>query len=249
MNNLYLGFKFALSYFTILPVKFKQEDDLTKKEILNAMVLSLPLVGLILSILTVFIYSFLDSIPWLGAIVSATLYMILYGFIHTEAILDVVDAIYAKHSGKDAYKVIKDPTIGAMGLLYALVFVIIKISAIVYLFLDNLLLEFVSITIISRVCLQFIINFYDFKSSFVSLLKESFSNKCFYLSLLIFSVLIVLLTNFKFLLFIPVAFLISYILARSIKKSLGFLNGDALGFILELVEVILFLMVCYLWLQ
>ncbi len=53
MNNLYLGFKFALSYFTILPVKFKKDDDLSKKEILGATVLSLPLIGLILGFLTI----------------------------------------------------------------------------------------------------------------------------------------------------------------------------------------------------
>ncbi len=33
--------------------------------------------------------------------------------------IDVVDAIYAKLGGKDSYKVIKEPTVGAMGVLYA----------------------------------------------------------------------------------------------------------------------------------
>lgn len=248
MNNLYLGFKFALSYFTVLPVKFKEEDDLSKKEILGATVLFLPLIGLVLGLLTIFVYSFLDSIPWLGAIISASLYMVLYGFIHTEAILDVVDAIYAKHSGKDAYKVIKDPTIGAMGLLYALVFVVVKVSAIVYLFMNNLLLEFVAVVIISRVCIQFSIYFYEFKSSFVNQLKESFSGKSFFFSILLFTILTIVLTSLKFFWFIVAAFILTTLIISFIKKNVGFLNGDALGMTLELVEILLFLGVCYLWL-
>ena len=108
MNNFILGFKFALSYFTILPVKFKEDDDLSKKEILSFMLFSLPLLGLILGFITLVLYHFLADLSWFGATICAVSYIILYGFIHTEAIIDVVDAIYAKHSGKDAYEVIPD---------------------------------------------------------------------------------------------------------------------------------------------
>lgn len=124
MNNFILGFKFALSYFTILPVKFKEDDDLSKKEILSFMLFSLPLLGLILGFITLVLYHLLADLSWFGATICAVSYMILYGFIHTEAIIDVVDAIYAKHSGKDAYEVIKEPTIGAMGVLYAFAFLL-----------------------------------------------------------------------------------------------------------------------------
>lgn len=198
--------------------------------------------------MTILVYSLLDSIPWLAAIISASLYMVLYGFIHTEAILDVVDAIYAKHSGKDAYKVIKDSTIGAMGLLYALVFVIVKISAIVYLFMNNLLLEFVAAIVISRVCIQFSIYFYEFKSSFVNQLKESFSSKSFFFSIVFFTILAIVLTSLKFFWFIIFAFVLTALIISFIKKNVGFLNGDALGTTLESVEILLFLGVCYLWL-
>ena len=82
----------------------------------------LPFVGFVLGLLTVVIYSILDSIPILGAIIASCIYFVLYGFIHTEAVIDVVDAIYAKHSGKDAYKIIKEPTVGAIWGNYTLQF-------------------------------------------------------------------------------------------------------------------------------
>ena len=248
VNDFYLGFKFALSYFSIIPISFKDDVDLSKKEILNYFLFSLPFVGLILGSITLIAYSFLDSIPWLGAIICAGLYMILYGFIHTEAILDVVDAMYAKHSGKDAYKVIKDPTIGAMGLLYSLVLVIIKLATIVYLFSNDFLLEFLAILIISRICIQVTIYFFTFKSSFLSTLKNSFETKSFFISLLISSLIIVILTNFNFLWLLVLGLLLAILITNFIKKSLAFINGDVLGTILELIEITLFLVLCYIWL-
>lgn len=239
MNNFILGFKFALSYFTILPVKFKEEDDLSKKEILSFMLFSLPLLGLILGVITLGLYYFLDDLSWFGAVICAVFYMILYGFIHTEAIIDVADAIYAKHSGKDAYEVIKEPTIGAMGVLYAFGFFTLKIAGIVYLFLNDYLLEFVSIIIISRLMLLFVIKNFEFKSSFVNQLKESLSTSIFFTALIVFTFANIILIGFKAITLTVLAFVFSYFITLFIKKNVGFLNGDALGTILELSEILL----------
>lgn len=246
MRDFLLGLKFGISYFTILPVSsFKEDEDVTKKEVLNYSVVTLPFVGLILGCLTLLLYSFLDSIPWLGAILSASFYMILYGFLHTEAILDVVDAIYAKHSGKDAYKVIKESTIGAMGMLYALVFVLAKIAAIVYMFSQDLLLEFLCVLIISRFCTGFNLYFNDFKSSFLSMLKDSINLKYYLIALALFTIFAYFLISSNIFYLLIIGFLLSFFVINSIKKSLGFLNGDALGMTLELVELGLFIYICY----
>lgn len=247
MSNFILGFKFALSYFTILPVSFKEGVDLSTKEVLDKLVFSMPFVGLLLGSLTLLLYSFLDSLPWLGAVISACFYMVLYGFLHTEAIADIADAIYAKHSGKDAYEVIKEPTIGAMGLLYTSIFLILKIAAIVFLFINNLLLEFLAVVIISRICIQFVIYTSEFRSFFLTKLNESFQTKSFLISITIFSIFIVFILGFKFLWFILAGFVLAFLIAKFIKKSVGFLNGDALGTILEALEILLCIMVCYLW--
>ncbi|MGB7402192.1 MAG: adenosylcobinamide-GDP ribazoletransferase [Arcobacter sp.] len=239
MNNFILGFKFALSYFTILPVKFKENDDLSKKEILSFMLFSLPLLGLVLGFITLVLYHFLADFSWFGAIICAVSYMVLYGFIHTEAIIDVADAIYAKHSGKDAYEVIKEPTIGAMGVLYAFAFFVLKIAGIAYLFLNGYLLEFVSIIVISRLMLLFVIKNFEFKSSFVNQLKDSLSTNIFLSALIIFTLASIVLIGFKAITLTIFAFIFSCLIAIFIKKNVGFLNGDALGTILELNELFL----------
>lgn len=248
MNSIYLGLKFVFSYFSIIPVKFKKDDDLSQKEVLNYTMFFLPLVGFVLGTITVILYNFLDALPILGAIIASCVYFVLYGFIHTEAVLDVVDAIYAKHSGKDAYKIIKEPTVGAIGVLYSVVFVILKVAAFSFLLINQLYLELIAITITSRMGIQFTTYFSTFKSTFVNLLSNSFRGKTFLISTIIYSLLILFLTKFSFLFFILLSFLLAILLAAFIKKILGFLNGDALGVVLESLEILLSVSVLFLWL-
>lgn len=245
-KDIILGLKFAFSYFSILPIKFDNSVDLSKKEIINYLIFFLPFVGAVLSFLTIISFNLLESLSWLAAIICAFLYMMLYGFIHTEAILDVVDALYAKHGGKDAYEIIKEPTIGAMGFLYALAFVSIKVAAISMLLLNDLFLELICIAIISRVSVQFLVKIKEFKSSFVGLMKESF--KSFKISFLLYLLICFILIASKAFILFFIAFIVSFFFSLFLEKNLGFLNGDALGFNLEFVEIILLISVCLLWL-
>lgn len=247
-NQYILGLKFAFSYFTIIPVSFKKDDDLSAKNVINSMLYFLPFVGFILGTITISLYGFLEHLQWLGALICAVVYMMLYGFIHTEAILDVLDAIYAKHGGKDAYEVIKDPTVGAMGVLYSIGFVILKLASIVFLLINNLFLEFIAVLIISRFMILFLIKMFDFKSSFVTLMKDSLSSNSFIFSFIFTFTMIFILSGIKSFLLLVLGFLFAFLLFRFIKRSVGFLNGDALGMTLELTEIVLFISICSLWL-
>lgn len=247
LNQYILGLKFVFSYFTILPVSFNKDDDLSSKNVLNSMLYFLPFMGFTLGIIVVGLYGFLENLDWLGALICAIVYMMLYGFIHTEAILDVVDAIYAKHSGKDAYEVIKEPAVGAMGVLYAFALVILKLSCIVAIFKNNLFFEFISVLIISRYLLLILIKSFEFKSSFVSLLKESLSSNSLIFSSLFTLFMITILSGLKSLILLTLGFIISFVIFKTIKKKLGFLNGDALGMTLELTEILLFIAISILW--
>lgn len=245
MREFYLGVKFSLSYFSNFPINFKSTDDLSTKRVLGAMLFFLPMVGFLLGVATVTIYLLLSKLDWYSAIISAVIYMMLYGFIHTEAIMDTVDGIYAKHSGKDAYKIIKEATVGAMGVLYAVGFMIIKIAGIVYLFNHNLLKEFIAILIVSRLSLLILIDTLDFKSSFVTLLKESLSWQYLILSFIL-SILIGSILTPYFIIFMLFGFILALFISIYIGKKLGFINGDVLGTTLEIVEILLFLVVALL---
>lgn len=234
-----LGLKFALSYFTIIPIKIKDNEDISKNEVLASTLFSLPLIGLILGFITITLFGQIEKISWFGAIICAVSYMILYGFIHTEAIIDVVDAIYAKHSGKDAYTVIKEPTVGAMGVLYTFSFMILKLTAIVYLFLNNYLYEFLTIIIISRLMILVMIKKFEFKSFFVTALKESLTQKTLFISIIVYTALNIYLISDIAIGLMIFAFIFTILISKFIEKNVGFLNGDAIGTTVELNELLL----------
>ncbi len=248
MRNLYLGLKFAFSYFSILPVKFKNSDDLSSKDVLGSMLLFFPFIGVILGILVVGLFHILEPLSWYGAVISAVTYMMLYGFLHSEAVMDVADAIYASHSGKDAYEVIKDPTVGAMGVLWAGSFLLLKTAGIVFLLMHHLFVEFISVLIISRLTLLMLFYTQSFKSSFATQLKSSLTPKYLWSAFLLFGIIGFSLTSIHFLFLLAVGLVLGLFITLFIKSKIGFINGDVLGTTLESVEILLFVMVALFWL-
>jgi len=238
LKNIYLGFKFSLSYFSILPISFKASDDLSRKEVLTFMLFFLPFVGILLAVGTVVLFYFLSSLSWFGALISATFYMMLYGFLHTEAIMDVADAIYAKHSGKDAYEIIKEPTVGAMGVLYGTSLMLLKVVGIAYLLMHNYLLEFIAIAIVSRLSLLLLFTIHEFRSTFAVLLKNALTKPYLLGSFALFSIVGYLLVS-NFMILLSIGLLLALVISFVIKLKIGFVNGDVLGATLEGVEILL----------
>lgn len=247
MKQIYLGFKFSISYFTILPVRFKESDDLSNPKLLSWMLFFLPLIGLILAALCVGVFKIVEPLGWLGAVIASLFYMTSYGFIHTDAIIDVADAIYAKHSGKDAYKVIKEPTVGAMGVLYGGGFLILKVATLATLLSEHLFFALFSIAIVSRFSLLLLIKNYIFKSSFVTLLHESLSFKIIIMATIFYALIGSWLLSWSFLPLLVLGVIGAFFIASVTKKYLGFINGDVLGMTLESIEVLFMIGALLLW--
>lgn len=237
MKNIYLGLKFAISYFTVIPVKFNDSDDLSQKQVLASMIFFLPLIGIILSLLTISLYMLLEPLGWVGAVTSGIVYMILYGFLHTEAIIDVVDAIYAKHGGKDPYIVIKEPTVGAVGVLYGVVFTLLKIVAAAYMIYHHMFFEFIAIATASRLMVTFLIYDNKFRSSFIEQLKNSYGIVLLLILFIGYAIIGYLFLGTIFITLLTGVLVFGSLIFIFIKKKLGFANGDVIGFTVECVEI------------
>ena len=236
------------SYFSILPVRFAKNDNLSTPTVLASMLFFLPLGGLVLGSIALAIFSLFESLQWLSALIAGVAYMMLYGFLHTEAIMDVADALYAKHSGKDAYEIIKEPTVGAMGVLWAGSMFVLKVAGIVYLLLHGAYALFLSVLMVSRLGLLLLFFTQTFRSSFISKMQEGFSKFYFVSALLLFTLIGLILSGLYFLVLLVIGLLFSYLLSSFFRKNLGFINGDVLGTTLESTEILLFIMAASLWL-
>lgn len=247
MTNAYLGLKFALSYFTLLPIRFGRDDDLSHPRVLEAMLLTLPLVGVLLSSLSIGLAEALHALGWLGALIAAVAYMALYGFIHTEAVIDVADAVHAAHGGKDPYTVIKEPTVGAMGVLYGAAFLLLKTAVLTYLLLHRLYLPFLAIAMLSRLNLAILIHAFAFRSSFVTALRAGLRRVPLAGAALLYTAAGVTAGGAPFLLLASAGLAVSLGVFVMVRRTLGFANGDLLGTSLEVTELLLMLGVLIAW--
>lgn len=239
MKQVLNAFYFALSYFSIIPVFVKDMkiDNDTYKYVLAF----LPLVGAILAVLVIGLNILLMEFfsPLYAAFLSSVIYLFLYGFLHLEAICDVVDAWFASYSGKDPYTIMKEPTIGAIGGLYAFSFVLLKVGISTYVLYEEQYILFFVVLVFSRLNIIYLLQFFEFsKNSFLSLAFQSAGVGKLKLYTLLYVILCWYLFSSAIVLLI-ISMLSFYFILKVLNKKFSFVNGDCLGFTLEHTELIL----------
>ena len=246
MKQTLTSLKLMLSYFTLFPVHFHQDEHFSS-EVFAGMLRLFPLAGLLIQLLSLLLFLLLEPLTPLAPLMGAFSMMMLYGFLHTEAILDVADAWYARYGNKDIYAIIKEPTVGAMGVLWGVSFLILKIATLAYLLsIDSFGLLLV-VPIISRLGLLQLFATQPFRSTNLNQLREAFGFRDFLLSLVAFSLLGILIAGWHYLLLLLLGLALALYLAKKLKRHLGFINGDVLGTTLELNELLLFWIGLLLW--
>jgi adenosylcobinamide-GDP ribazoletransferase len=214
------GIKYSISYFSTLPIKiskFEASDSFYK-----GVLFGLPLVGFLSALITIAIFLILPFPLIYKTILCSILYLFLNGFIHLEGVADTIDGYFSSFGKKDVYEVMKEPQVGAIGAIGTFCFVLLKVLAISYLlYYEQYFLIILAFTF-SRASVFFALDLeFHNKSIFVQCLQNSIKVP------LVFK-----------LIFLPIDILTKATL-RKLKKHLGFINGDTLGFNIEFMEIVL----------
>ncbi len=228
-----MGFSLAVSMLTTLPF-FRVHNFFTG--INGYAVMFYPLVGFILgSILyavSVVLTPYLPS-AHLHILVFA-LWVILTGALHLDGLSDTLDALFVP---KDrALEVMKDPHVGAMGMTYTGLFLIVKASVLSQL---EALWALPLILMLARFNTVFAIYFFNYirENGMSTLAKKEFTR-----TQLILSALMVLTTSFIFP-FGPILLVVSLFTMLLFKiwftRRFGGFSGDLYGFMIEGTELIL----------
>jgi len=214
------GLRYGISYFTTLPVKLKRFE--LEHSFYKGVVYSLPLSGLLLAIITCLLFIILPFPTIYKAIFVAIVYLFLYGFIHLEAVADTIDGYFASLSGKDVHAIMKEPQIGAIGAIGTFCIILLKVLAIAYLLYSEMYIFILLALILSRSTIFSALELEFHKESrFIESLQNAYKTNI---------VLKMLLLPLNIFTKLHLSF---------IKRKLGFLNGDTLGFHIEITELIL----------
>lgn len=225
------GFALAFNMMSILPF-FKVHNFF--KGINGYSAMFYPLVGFILGLLLWGTHLVLkDYVPstHLSVIIFA-LWVIITGALHLDGFSDTLDGLFV--SKEKALEVMKDSHVGGMGMTFTVVFLLLKLSSLIYFdafYLLPIILMF------SRLNATLAIYIYEYVSSGIGkLLKEELQ-----LKQLLFAISYSLTLGylFSFVSAILVSILVLLVSARFFTSRLGGLNGDMYGFIIEVSELTL----------
>ena len=240
MSAYFNGLLLSLSFFSIIPIKLKNFES--SKEVYRGMLFSLPFVGLTLGLLVWGVFSLLSGFlhPLYAAFISGLFYLVLYGFLHLEAVCDVIDAWFAALSGKDIYAIMKEPTIGAIGAIGTFVVILLKVAAIAYLLYAGLIAYFIVTIMLSRLAMLFAINGFSFhEGSFIAnSLKKSVTISLVMFGATLYMSIAYVFVGLNLLWILMLSLCVMFLCLIILRKKFGFLNGDCLGFSLEMSEVV-----------
>ena len=228
-----MGFSLAISMLTTLPF-FKVHHFF--KGINGYAVMFYPLVGFILGSILYALSLILG--PYLPSthlhILLFSLWVLLTGALHLDGLSDTVDALFV--SKERAQEVMKDPHVGAMGMTFTAIFLILKASAMWHM---EALWALPMILMLARFNTVLSIYFFSYirKAGMSTLAKQEFT-----LSQLIFSALTVGTTAFfvpSGFILLPVSLLILLFFKIWFTSRFGGFSGDLYGFMIEGTELIL----------
>ena len=227
--KLFQGFALAFSMLSIIPF-FKVHDFFKSINAYSAMFY--PLVGFLLGLILWSVHTLLTPYfpPLHLGVIIFVLWMIITGALHLDGFSDSVDGLFV--SKERALEVMKDSHVGGMGMSFTVVFLLFKLSSLLYADAYYLLPV---ILMFSRLNATLSIYFFDYISKGVSsLIKEELQLKHIAFASL-YSFVIASLFSASSLIFISL--FIMLLTARFFTKRLGGLNGDVYGFMIEVSEL------------
>lgn len=233
IKKVWMGFSLAISMLSTLPF-FRVHNFFAG--INGYAVMFYPLVGFILG--GILYGTSLVLEPYIPQthlhVLLFAFWVILTGALHLDGLSDAIDALFV--SKERAVEVMKDPHVGAMGMTYTGVFLIVKASALIV--IDALYL-LPLIMMLSRFNVVLAIYFLPYirENGMSTLAKQEFIKPQ-----LITSILLVLLSCFIFtsgFIFLAIS-LVSLLLFKIwFTKRFGGFSGDLYGFMIEGTELIL----------
>jgi adenosylcobinamide-GDP ribazoletransferase len=120
---------YALRFMTVLPIQWKENEEL--RDVARSIAL-FPSVGLIIGIFLA-LGSFLSALLWsplTGAVIITVLWACLTGALHLDGLSDTADGIWGGTSPERRLKIMKDSRTGVFGVVTLICFLLLKVSMI-----------------------------------------------------------------------------------------------------------------------
>ncbi len=230
MKNIFKGFALCISMLTIFPF-FKIHDF--NKGINGYAVMFFPLIGFLLGSILWAIFELLSgnlASSHLGIIIFGT-WILITGALHLDGLSDTIDGLFVNR--EKALEVMKDPHVGGMGMVFTIVFLILKASSLSVFEAFYLLPIVLMLSRFNAVVAIYLFP-YITKDGMGALAKEELKTHQVLIALLY-----VIILSFSSLWLIAISLSVLTLCAIFFIKRYGGFSGDIYGFSIEITELIL----------
>lgn len=250
-GNVHLqAFLYALSFLTTIPVPSNWFSEEGKVSAWDLSPVYYPLVGLVVGVVLFGVSVGADATEstYVVAALVLSIWVVITGGLHMDGLADSFDASYAAHKGKSDLKgVFKDPHIGSVGVIAICLCLLVKFSIIHAIVnhenASNLVLLgiFVFTCWVSRLVATIIM----YSKKYVSengiasdIDLKTYKTLIVALSICTVAFAALVLGPVQTVLALSVLTLAAYCWIRKWKKLIGGYNGDCLGALIEISEVL-----------
>ncbi|SFD48559.1 cobalamin-5'-phosphate synthase [Chitinophaga sp. CF118] len=247
----------AVMFFTRIPVPHHNTADLNRAS------RYLPLVGIIVGLIGVFIFSvahFLFKDSFIAAFLSLGATLLATGAFHEDGLADVADGFGGGWTKVRILEIMKDSQVGAFGVIALIIVIGLKICLVAR-FADlcssfRFGMIFISAHSVSRIMPIFLLRFMQYSREDDTSKIKPLATKISWSGLICAIILGILplfilvfvfhFTPYVFLSLVPCG-LLTWYLARYFNKWINGYTGDCLGAIQQLNEILFYLSILLFW--
>ena len=239
---------YALRFLTILPIGWKQDEDMT--EVARSMIF-FPFVGLVIGgLLTGVVHNLFQHFSLLAiSTITIFLWVAFTGGLHLDGLSDLFDS-FGGRTKEDRLRIMTDSNIGAFGAISLIGIIILKIV-----FLQELIINWDSGIIFpillapawGRLMEILAIRFFNSAkpNGMGVFFKSNIREREWIIPFILITILTIYLLSIKSIITIIILLLIMFLFAKKVSNKLDGLTGDCYGAICEITEL-LFLILCAL---
>ena len=232
--------RMAFGFLTILPVPQKKEWSDTD---FGWSALFYPLTGAVIGALAGCAYLLLGKVfeKPLAAFLTLIVWLLLSGALHWDGLADCMDGFGCSAAPERRLEIMKDPKLGTYGALGVFCALLLKWLCIRYLPSDEGILFFALTGACSRWAMFFLLPLPLANPNGLAAMLKKHCPRQIALYTAPLPVLLALLSGPFGLLYPLLNLAVIGLLALTVKKKIGGVNGDVLGFSIELAEIVLLL--------
>ena len=238
-----MGLLYALRFLTIIPIPYKQNEDMAK---VGGAAAFFPVAGLLIGTVLFGAERLFNLlfIPEVNAALICLLWIVISGGLHLDGLADLADGLGGGRTKEEKLSIMKDSRSGAFGVLALVILVLLKWSLIIQMLTDGNQLYLIVIPMNARwITMNFILIFPSARKEGMG----SFFKKHIGIREPVFAGVFTLAAAFILgglpgIAICLTALLFLGITALIISRILGGLTGDAYGSLIETGEVLMMLL-------